>query len=52
MALMADEECTCGFDDDWKACVDGVVYGPCEAENCYGACQDLRDCECKCHEEE
>jgi hypothetical protein len=41
----------CGFDGDWRQCIDGRVYGPCEDENCGGVCEIERDCPCDCHKE-
>lgn len=36
--------------ESW-ACIEGRVYGPCSAENCYGVCEHEGDCRCDCHKE-
>lgn len=46
---MSDDDCACGFDGDWRACIDGAVYGPCEDEHCGGICEHEGDCRCECH---
>jgi hypothetical protein len=33
-------------------CLDGILYGPCGAEECSGSCEDNGDCTCRCHDEE
>lgn len=48
MSELADV-CTCPH-DDWWACIDGGVYGPCESEHCYGVCQYEGLCNCPLHE--
>lgn len=37
--------CPCGHavGGDY-ACLNGLIYGPCGHENCYGACVDVGDC--------
>lgn len=45
----AEPEHDCGFDGDWRQCIDGRVYGPCENENCSGVCEIECDCPCACH---
>lgn len=32
-------------------CVDGEIYGYCEAETCYGSCGRKGLCDCTCHDE-
>lgn len=48
-----NDDCDCGYgpDNDWYACVDGSVYGPCEYATCSGVCELQGDCECPCHRE-
>lgn len=38
---------TDGFE---MACIDGDIYGNCESEHCYGACEKYYKCECPCHQ--
>lgn len=38
----------CGLDGDYM-CIDGLIYGPCGADECGGACIYLDDCKCSCH---
>lgn len=37
--------------DNWGdyGCIDGISYGPCGHENCYGMCEYLGRCDCECH---
>jgi len=37
--------------DDWIACHDQSIYGPCGHENCYGADVYFEVCTCRCHEQ-
>lgn len=39
----------CPGDSGGTMCDDGVVWGCCESENCYGACERYGTCACKCH---
>jgi len=34
---------------EMERCLDGEVYGPCGHENCYGICEWLGRCQCRCH---
>lgn len=36
--------------DDWTACHDGVIYGPCGSEFCNGTCECVGACICMCHD--
>jgi hypothetical protein len=48
---MPDEDCACGFDGEWRMCINRTVYGPCEYEGCGGVCEAERDCDHECHME-
>lgn len=38
---MDDEACPCGHRTGGDyACLNGLIYGPCGHENCYGVCDD------------
>lgn len=43
-----DEHRCSGTDDEMTMCLDGVVYGPCVSEYCYGACEYEGFCLCEC----
>lgn len=43
------DECLCGLDGEFYACIDGAIYGPCEYETCGGVCEYEGDCKCSCH---
>jgi len=48
-----EQECFDEFgeplDGEWRTCIDGMVWGPCEYEKCGGVCVRHFDCECPCH---
>lgn len=44
------DECLCGLDGEWTACVDGRIYVPCDDERCGGCCEFTGTCDCACHE--
>lgn len=37
---------------EYRACVGGYVFGPCELETCPGVCEYHSVCGCQCHEPE
>lgn len=39
-------------DVDYVVCIDGIVYGYCESENCTGGCESQGSCYCECHNDE
>jgi hypothetical protein len=34
---------------DWVKCLDGMVYGECTSDLCYGVCELWGRCPCECH---
>lgn len=42
-------DCRCDLDEEYWACIDGRVYGPCEHEACSGVCEYKHDCDHGCH---
>lgn len=43
------DECDCGQDGDWWACIGGLLYGPCESDRCGGVCEFKGECDHDCH---
>lgn len=39
----------CQKDDKMFVCLSGLVYGPCEYDECYSWCMNWGECECGCH---
>ena len=50
------KSCRCGeiYCGDYgdEMCVDGIVYGPCQVQECGGCCEETGSCLCDCHGEE
>jgi hypothetical protein len=36
-------------EDDYYMCIAGEIYGPCDYEDCGGACEFYSACDCECH---
>ena len=36
-------------DNDEELCIDGMVYGYCSSDLCYGVCELYGTCPCTCH---
>lgn len=43
------EPCDCGLDGEWEMCINGIVYGECGSQYCYGVCAAIGNCGCDCH---
>lgn len=52
----APTRCPCGHPmGDYYLCINGVIYGPCDHENCGGVCEDAGTCAsdgCACREDD
>lgn len=35
--------------EDAEGCINGIVYGYCSDDECYGYCETYGQCECSCH---
>lgn len=39
----------CEVEQYGERCIDGIVYGYCSSDLCYGVCEYLGMCDCQCH---